>query len=179
MPGKCGEVSDKEGITGGLPDAIYVPYLQSFAERVLRLAWAFTIEMGTGCGVLEAEIRAAHQRTERPMVQIDSRKACRGSQYRVHKYRKLFDQFGMAPLMSRWRSCYDNAPHGKPLRIAKINIHHWRFKACAEAIQVIIEYIVFTGGSISRHVSDICFLSHLSTNFMKVGWRYEPAGIHY
>ncbi|RFC34620.1 MAG: hypothetical protein DID91_2727702761 [Candidatus Nitrotoga sp. MKT] len=88
-------------------------------------------------------IRAAHQRTEKPMVQSDSRKACRGRQYRAHEYKKLFDQFGMAPLISCWGSCYDNVPYRKPLKIAKMNIHHWRFKACAEAIQVITEYIVY------------------------------------
>ena len=57
------------------------------------------------------------------------------------------------------------APHRKPLRIAKMNIHHGCFKACAEVIQVIKEYIVFTGGSMSRRVLDTCFGSHLSTNF--------------
>ncbi|MBL0039253.1 MAG: hypothetical protein WAU04_08435 [Candidatus Nitrotoga sp.] len=60
-----------------------------------------------------------------------------------------------------------------------MNIHHWRFKACAEAIQVIKEYTVFTGGSMSRRVLDTCFRSHLSTNFMKAGWRHESVGIHY
>ena len=32
----------------------------------------------------------------------------------------------------------------------------------------------FTGGSANRHVWDICLLSHLSANSMKIGWRHEP-----
>ncbi|CAH1080619.1 hypothetical protein NTG1052_370023 [Candidatus Nitrotoga sp. 1052] len=47
LPGKCGEVCDDERITGGLPGAVYVPYLRSFAERVLRLAGASAIETST------------------------------------------------------------------------------------------------------------------------------------
>lgn len=71
LSGKCGELSDQEGIAGELSDVIYVPYLQSFAECVLRLAWASTIEMGTRMRGAGGGIRAAHQRTERPMVQSD------------------------------------------------------------------------------------------------------------
>ncbi|MDP1638745.1 MAG: hypothetical protein Q8K74_07350 [Candidatus Nitrotoga sp.] len=121
MTGKCGEVSDKEGITGGLPDAIYVPYLQSFAERLLRLAWASTIKTSAGCGVLEVEIRAARQRTREPWFKATPGRLVGVASIAAHEYRKLFDQFGMAPSMSRRENCYDNALHEKPLGIAKMN----------------------------------------------------------
>ena len=31
----------------------------------------------------------------------------------------------------------------------------------------------------NRHVWNICLLSHLSANSMKIGWWYEPVGVHY
>ena len=65
-----------------------------------------------------------------------------GSQYCAHEYRKLLDQFGMVPSMSRRRNRYDNAPMESFWGLLKNElVHHRRFKTRAEAIQAITEHI--------------------------------------
>ncbi|CAH1197008.1 hypothetical protein NTGBS_220011 [Candidatus Nitrotoga sp. BS] len=87
----------------------------------------------------------------------------------------------MVPSMSRWGNCYDNALMESFWGLLKNElVHHRRFKTRAEAIQAITEYIeIFTGGSANKHVWDICLLSHLSVNSMRLVWQHEPVGVHY
>lgn len=52
----------------------------------------------------------------------------RGSQYCAHEYRKLLEQFGMMPSMSRKGNCYDNAPMESVWGILENGlVHHCRF----------------------------------------------------
>lgn len=71
--------------------------------------------------MLEVEIRAARQRTREPWFKATPGRLVGVASIAAHEYRKLFDQFGMAPSMSRRENCYDNALHEKPLGIAKMN----------------------------------------------------------
>jgi len=66
----------------------------------------------------------------------------RGSQYCALEYRKLLEQFGMQPSMSRRGNCYDNAPIESFWGTLKSElVHHRRYATRREAMKEITEYI--------------------------------------
>ncbi|WP_425514129.1 IS3 family transposase [Geobacter grbiciae] len=76
----------------------------------------------------------------------------RGSQYCAHEYRKLLEQFGMTPSMSRKGNCYDNAPMESFWGSLKNElVHHCRYETRAEAEASIREYIEIFYNRQRRH----------------------------
>jgi len=76
----------------------------------------------------------------------------RGSQYCSHDYRKLLEQFGMTPSMSRRGNCYDNAPMESFWGSLKNElVHHCRYATRAEAEASIREYIEIFYNRQRRH----------------------------
>jgi transposase InsO family protein len=77
----------------------------------------------------------------------------RGSQYCAHEYRKLLDQFGMVPSMSRRGNCYDNALW----KVGDCSKMNWYITGASKSAPRPFRPSpntskYFTGGSANRHV---------------------------